>query len=195
MIIGLTGGIGSGKSTVAALLAARGAIVIDTDVIAREIVEPGSPVLGEIHQAFGSHLIKPDGTLDRDALARIVFSDAAKREQLNRLTHPAIRRRTLERVREQPKDKTVVVVVPLLFESEFDKECDAVISVVAAPDLRRARVAARDRTSEAHVEARMRAQLPDGEYERRARYVIRNDGELAHLERAVDEVWNEIGRA
>ena len=96
MVIGLTGGIGSGKSTVAALLHARGARVVDTDAVAREVVEPGSPVLDAINYEFGSGVLTPDGRLDRQALARIVFADPRKRELLNQLTHPAIRTRTLD---------------------------------------------------------------------------------------------------
>jgi dephospho-CoA kinase len=192
MVIGLTGGIGSGKSSVAALFAARGAIIIDTDAVAREVVEPPSPVLDAIHYEFGGGVITPDGKLDREALARIVFADPRQRELLNRLTHPAIRERTQQLIAAQPPDATVVVVVPLLFEAEFDKLCDSVVAVVADPDLRRSRVAERDRVKEESVAARMKAQLADEEYARRAKHVIRNDGDLAHLERQVAVVWDSI---
>jgi dephospho-CoA kinase len=193
MVIGLTGGIGSGKSTVAALLEARGARVIDTDEVAREVAMPGSPVLAAIHYEFGEGVIAPDGSLKRAELARIVFSDPRRRERLNELTHPAIVERTLELVAHQPAEAKVVVVVPLLFESGFDKRCDVTIAIVADPALRRTRVATRDKVSEEHVAARMNAQLADEEYERRADHVIRNDGALEDLERAVDAVWRTLG--
>jgi dephospho-CoA kinase len=189
MVIGLTGGIGSGKSTVAALFAARGARVVDTDAVAREVVELGSPVLDAINYEFGPAVLKPDGQLDREALARIVFADPRKRELLNRLTHPAIRARTLELIGTPPADEIVVVVVPLLFESGFDQHCDRAVAVIADPDVRRTRVAARDAVTEEQVAARIHAQLPDDEYAGRADHVIRNDGDRAHLEQQVDALW------
>ena len=192
MVIGLTGGIGSGKSSVAALLAKRGATIIDTDAIAREVVEPPSPVFDAIHYEFGSGVMTPDGRLNREALARIVFADPRQRDLLNRLTHPAIRERTLERIQALPSETTIVVVVPLLFESGFDKLCDTTVAVIAEPDVRRARVAARDQVSEESVGARMSAQLSDDEYIRRAHHVINNEGDANDLERRVDELWRSI---
>ncbi len=192
MIIGLTGGIGAGKSTVASMLAELGAIVVDTDVIAREVVEPPSPVLDAISTEFGPAVIGPGGRLLREALGRIVFADAGKRERLSRLTHPAIRKRTLEAISKHPPSATVVVVVPLLFESGFERNCDAVIAVVADSSIRRERVAARDRLSTDAVDARLRAQLPDDEYERRATIAVHNNGDLDALRRAVAAAWEEI---
>lgn len=192
MVIGLTGGIGSGKSSVAAMFAARGAVVIDTDAVAREVVEPPSAVLDAINYEFGSAVMTPDGRLDREALARIVFADPRQRELLNRLIHPAIRERTLELMHAQPADAMLVVVVPLLFESEFDKNCDSVVAVVADPDVRRSRVAQRDQVKEESVSARMSAQLADDEYARRAKHVVKNDGDLAHLEQQVDAIWKDL---
>jgi len=192
MIIGLTGGIGSGKSTVAALFAKRGARIVDTDKVAREVVEPGSPVLDAISYEFGQDVLAADGTLDRTALARIVFADPRKRELLNQLTHPAIRSRTLELIDKPRSDEVVVVVVPLLFESGFDAHCDRTIAVVADPDVRRTRAAARDAVSEESVAARISAQLSDEEYERRADHIIRNDGDHEHLSRQVEELWPNL---
>jgi dephospho-CoA kinase len=191
-VIGLTGGIGSGKSTAAALLHARGARVIDTDAVAREVVEPGSPVLDAISYEFGPGVLTSDGHLDRQALARIVFADPRKRELLNRLTHPAIRARTLELIGAQTADEMVVVVVPLLFESGFEQHCDRTVALIADPDTRRTRVAARDSLSDEQVAARIHAQLPDDEYARRADHVIRNDGDRAQLERQVDGLWKTL---
>ena len=192
MIIGITGGIGSGKSTVAGLFAKRGALVIDTDAIAREVVEPPSPVLDAIGYEFGNDVLAPDGRLDRAALARIVFSDPRKRDRLNQLTHPAIAAVTLERIAAAPADAMVAVVVPLLFESGFEARCDAVISVLADPALREQRAGARDSAAPGDIAARMSAQLTDQEYQQRAGYVIHNDGDLAQLERQVDDVWRKL---
>jgi dephospho-CoA kinase len=194
MIIGLTGGIGAGKSTVATLFADLGAAVIDTDAIARDVVEPPSPVLDAIKAEFSPGVIGPDGRLLRDALGRIVFADEAKRARLNQLMHPAILKRTLEKIAGYPPSTKVVVVVPLLFESGFERNCDAVIAVVADAAVRRARVAARDGLTPADVAARMSAQLPDAEYERRATLVVGNNGDLVALNREVAAAWKELNK-
>ena len=192
MIIGLTGGIGSGKTTVAALFAQRGAFVIDTDLIARDVVKSDSPVLEAIRREFGDEIIRPDGELDRTSLARIIFGDEAKRTRLNQLTHPEILKRVLAIIGAQPSDAIVVVVVPLLFESGFDRSCDRSVAVVASPELRRHRLQERDGLSVSEVEARMRAQLPDTEYEKRADIIIRNEDNLTALGREVDRAWQTI---
>jgi dephospho-CoA kinase len=192
MIIGLTGGIGSGKTTVAALFAQKGAFVIDTDVIAREIVQSDSPMLEAIRQEFGNEIILPDGSLDRPALARIIFGNEAKRTKLNQLTHPEILKRVLAIIGAQPSESIIVVVVPLLFESGFDRSCDRSVAVIASPELRRHRLQERDGLSVSEVEARMRAQLPDAEYEKRADIIVRNEDNLTALGREVDRAWQTI---
>lgn len=192
MVIGLTGGIGSGKSTVAALFAARGARIVDTDAIAHDVVQPGSPVLDAISYEFGTGVLAADGSLDRKALARIVFADPRKRELLNGLTHPAIRARALELIGEPATDEMVVVVVPLLFESGFDAHCDKTIAVVADPDVRLTRAATRDAVPEQDVAARISAQLSDDEYAQRADHVIRNDGDQERLRSQVEELWPKL---
>ncbi|MDQ6766761.1 MAG: dephospho-CoA kinase [Candidatus Eremiobacteraeota bacterium] len=192
MIIGLTGGIGSGKTTVAALFAQKGALVIDTDLIARDVVHTGSPVLESIRREFGDKVILADGTLDRQALARIIFSDEAMRVKLNGLTHPEILKRVLAIIGAQPPGATIIVVVPLLFESGFDRSCDRSVAVVAPPEMRRKRLQDRDGLSGTDVEARMRAQLAHGEYERRADVIIRNDDNLTALGREVDRAWEKL---
>ncbi|HEV2038047.1 MAG TPA: dephospho-CoA kinase [Candidatus Eremiobacteraceae bacterium] len=192
MIIGLTGGIGSGKTTVAALFAQKGALVIDTDLIARDVVNTGSPVLESIRREFGDKVILVDGTLDRQALARIIFSDEAMRVKLNALTHPEILKRVLAIIGAQPPGATIVVVVPLLFESGFERSCDRSVAVIAPPEMRRKRLQDRDGLSGSDVEARMRAQLPPGEYERRADVIIRNDDNLTALGREVDRAWEKL---
>ena len=192
MIIGLTGGIGAGKSTVADLFARLGATVIDTDLIAREIVIPPSAVLDALASEFGLTILRSDGSLDRKALAAAVFGDPARVERLNAITHPAIRARTLELIAAQPAGARIIVVVPLLFQSGFDKFCDKTISVVVPAGERRKRLMTRDGAAAEEVEARMAAQLPDSEYERRADFVIGNDGDRSALEREVQSVWSKL---
>jgi len=195
VIVGLTGGIGAGKSAVAKLLGKRGATIIDTDLIAREVVEPPSPVLDAIEREFGAPVIRPGGALDREALASIVFSDEGRRQRLNEITHPEILKRVLARIGGYPPSAVVVVVVPLLFESSFDRNCNAVIAVTAPEPVRVARVIRRDRMAEAAVRDRVRAQLPESGYEDKATWIIRNDGDEAALEAEVEKVWAELSKA
>lgn len=192
MIVGLTGGIGSGKSAVARMFQEHGAVIVDTDAIAREVVMPPSPVLDAIRAEFGDAVIDASGALDRDAMAKIVFADEAKRLRLNELTHPEILKRVLARIGRYAPATMVVVVVPLLFESGFDRNCQKVVAVVAPQEVRLRRVMDRDGAAEAAVRARMRAQLPDGDYERRADLVIRNTGAEADLRREVDAAWDVL---
>jgi dephospho-CoA kinase len=194
MIVGLTGGIGSGKSVVAKMLAGHGAVVIDTDALARDVVEPPSPVLDNIVREFGPEVLTQDGRLNRDAVAKLVFSDDAKRRRLNEITHPEILKRALAQLGKYPPSTVAVVVVPLLFESGFERNCQRVIAVVAPADARLARVIARDRSDAVDVRARMRAQLPDVDYERDGAIVIRNDGDMDALQRQVDAAWLELSK-
>lgn len=188
MIVGLTGGIGSGKSTVAKLFAQRGAIIVDTDAIARDVVEPPSRLLDAIRVEFGPEAIDADGRLDRAAVADVVFKDPEKLRRLNEILHPEILKRTLAEIARHPPSSIIIVVVPLLFEANFDRSCDVIAAVVAPSHLRRERTIQRG-VAPADVDARMRSQLPAEDYERRARLVIRNDGDLAALEREVDAAW------
>ena len=194
MFIGLTGAIGAGKTTVAELLAQHGAEIIDTDALAREIVQPPSPVLDAIRNEFGDSVIAADGELDRIALARLVFADDAKREKLNELTHPAILKRVLSLMAQHPPSAIVVIVVPLLFEANFERNCDLVIAVVASEETRRRRLAERDGLTSGDIDARMNAQRNDADLERRAHIVIYNKGDMAARQRRVNEVWNELTR-
>lgn len=192
MIVGLTGGIGSGKTTVAALFGQRGAFVIDTDVIAKEVVASPSPLINSIRREFGDAVVGSDGQIDRPALARIIFGDEQKRNRLNQLMHPEILKRVLSAIGTQPPSAVIVVVVPLLFQSNFQSNCDRVVAVIAQPDLRRQRIAERDGLTGTEIEARMRAQLPEAEYERRADIIVRNDGNLTALGREVDKAWEKL---
>lgn len=130
-LVGLTGGIAAGKSTVAAHLVSLGAVEIDADKLAREVVEPGTPALAEIEREFGSTVINSDGSLNRQALGQIVFSDAAKRLQLEAITHPAIRALSLQRIAQNDEFEVVVYNVPLLVEAKVDLQFDFVITVEA----------------------------------------------------------------
>ena len=177
--VGLTGGIGSGKSAVAAFFAELGATVIDADVLAREVVAPGSAGLREIRARWPA-AVGPDGALDRPALAAIVFADDAARARLNAITHPLVRALATELERDAP-DGLVVHVVPLLFEGDFWRACDKTVVLFAPAETRVARVVARDATDASAVERRMAAQIDPALARARASYVIENDGDLGDL--------------
>ena len=177
--IGLTGGIGSGKSAVASSFAQLGATVIDADVLAREVVAPGSEGLRQI-RALWPEAVGAGGALDRPALAAIVFADDAARARLNAITHPLVRARAAELEAAAP-DGLVVHVVPLLFEGDFWRTCDKTVVVTAAAETRLARVVAREATDAAAVERRMAAQIDPAVARARADYVIENDGDLDAL--------------
>src|SRR3954454_23265502 len=158
--IGLTGGIGSGKSTVAALLAERGAVIVDADAIAREVVEPGTPGLNAVVAEFGPDILGRDGALDRAKLAGIVFADEAKRAALNAIVHPLVGQRTAEVMAAAPPDAIVVYDLPLLVESKIAADFALVVVVEASPDTRLARLAERG-MPEADARSRMAAQATD----------------------------------
>ena len=192
MRVGLTGGIGSGKSEVASIFARLGAFVIDTDELAREAVAPGSPGLREI-AALWPDVVR-DGALDRKALAAIVFADDAQRERLNAIVHPEVRRLAAEEERRAASGQIVVQVVPLLFEVGLDAQMDANVLVLAPDAARFERVLARDGADEAHVRARMAAQIAPDEARRRADHVIENDAGLDALEARTVEVYEALRR-
>jgi len=172
-ILGLTGGVGMGKSTSAQLLQWRGASVVDTDDLARKVVEPGQPALMEVRQVFGERIVGPDGHLQRDDLARIVFADPAARQQLEAILHPRIRdlwRAQLDAWRRDGK-VLAVVVIPLLFETNAEAEFDSVICVVCTAATQRQRLLARGWTEE-QIEQRIAAQMPVEEKMLRANYLV-----------------------
>ena len=186
LLIGLTGGIGSGKSTAAARFAALGVEVIDADVIARELVEPGSPVLEEIVQAFGADVLGEDGRLDRDALGRRAFADPQLRRRLEDLLHPRIRRLMAERARQAP-GPYCVLVIPLLVETGQRNLVDRVLVVDAPEALQIERTLARDRSrTEEQVRALLAAQVSREARLAAADDVLVNDADLESLQRRVD---------
>jgi dephospho-CoA kinase len=188
--VGLTGGIGAGKSAVAAILGELGAFVVDTDAVAREVVAPQSDGLLAVARIWPQ--VVRNGVLDRAALADIVFNDAGARERLNALLHPHIRRIALERERRAGPQQPIVHVVPLLFETGYDRLVDKSVVVVAPLEQRIARVVERDHSDEGRVRARMGAQLDPDVARRRADFVIENDGDLDHLRERTRAVYDAL---
>ncbi len=193
-VIGLTGGIASGKSLVAGFLREMGAHVIDADAIAREVVAPGTETLREIVEAFGASVVAADGTLDRKALAALVFSDPAARVRLNAITHPRIRRRIEEEiaaVRAARPGATIVVDIPLLLDvappEAFVLDGTVVVFVDEATQV--ARLAARDGISEEAARQRLRAQRPLREKVPLATWVVDNSGPPAATRRQIEALW------
>ncbi|MFC5702336.1 dephospho-CoA kinase [Cohnella faecalis] len=198
MNIGLTGGIATGKSTVAGLLVERGALLIDLDRIAREIVEPGQPSLALIAERFGHAVLNEDGTLNRRKLGEIVFSDPTERKALEAITHPAIRAIMKERLaqyeRETP-DKLVVVDVPLLYESQLASYFERVMVVYVPRGEQLARLMKRDNLSIEEAERRLNAQMNIEDKKIRADVVIDNGGAPEETAAQIDRFWREAGLA
>ena len=188
--IGLTGGIGAGKSAVARLLAGHGAVVIDADAVAREVVEPGSRGLDAVVAEFGPQVRGADGRLDRARLASIVFADTGARRRLNAIVHPLVGKRTAELLAAAPPQAVVVHDVPLLVENDLARHYDLVLVVEAAEPARLARLAERGIPPE-QARARMAAQASDADRRAAADAVIGNDGTLADLAAEVDAVWRD----
>lgn len=189
--VGLTGGIGSGKSTVTGRLEELGAVVVDADRIAREVVEPGRPALERIRATFGAEVIAADGTLDRPALGRIVFADAAAREKLEAIVHPAVRERTARLVAAAPPDAVVVHDVPLLVEKRMEKDYDLVVVVVASEQTRLKRLVESRGMTAQDASARIRAQARDAERAAVADVTLPNDTDVESLLTRVDALWRE----
>ncbi|MGY1593319.1 dephospho-CoA kinase [Geodermatophilus sp. SYSU D00708] len=188
--IGLTGGIGSGKSTVAGLLAARGARVVDADRIAREVVAPGSAGLAAVADAFGPDVLTADGALDRPALAAVVFADPQARARLDGIVHPLVRARAAELVAAAPADAVVVQDVPLLVETGQAASYDLVLVVEAALETRVRRLVQRG-LREDDARARIAAQATDEQRRAVADVVLDNSGTPEELEAQVDRFWTE----
>lgn len=193
-LIGLTGGIASGKSAVARMLRQAGVPVVDADVLAREAVEPGTEALAAILRRFGPTALAPDGTLDRKAVGALVFADEGARRDLNAIVHPAVAALAMARL-EALRDRgasVAVYEVPLLFESGLEGMMDATLLVAAPEATQIARMGSRDGLDEAAARARMAAQLPLDEKRRRATAVIDNDGNLAELAVRLGEAWRVV---
>ena len=200
--IGLTGGIGSGKSSVAERFARHNVPVIDTDIIARELVQPGSPLLDEIIRVFGKDLAHADGSLNRKRLAEQVFNHPQHRKQLETLLHPEIRKEvqrrlhTLESARnpEATPPRYVIIVVPLLFEAGFESLVDRVLVVDSEESRQIARVKQRDGRNVDDISAIMRNQLSRQQRNRKADDILLNDGDFARLEQQVDSLHQKYSQ-
>jgi dephospho-CoA kinase len=196
LLVGLTGGIGSGKSTAAGMLRARGAVVLSADVFARDAVAAGTPGFARAVALFGPEVVTPDGELDRAKVARLVFADDELRAALERIVHPEVRRLTAEGIaRESDSDRVVVVDSPLLIETGAHRDFPVVVVVSASAPTQIERLVARG-MDEADARARMAAQMPLEERAAAADVLLDNEGTEAELEAQVDRLWADLsGRA
>ena len=197
IVVGLTGGVGSGKSTVAGMLQELGARVVDADRLAREVVAPGEPALQAIRAEFGDDVLTEDGALNRPALAARVFDDPDALARLNAIVHPAVANRAAEafeaaRLR---GDRWVVYDVPLLYENGLEDMFEKIIVVSSSEEVRRQRLQAREQWSTGDIEARFQSQIPLEEKVPRADFVIDNEGSLVDTRRQVEEVTAKIFEA
>lgn len=196
-VIGLTGGIASGKSTVAEMLSAKGAVVIDADVVARQIVEPGEEAYRDIVAEWGPGVVSPDGTLDRVKLGAIVFADEAARLKLNGFTHARVRQRMLDRVAELGRSASppaaAILDIPLLFENRLEALVEETWLVFLDPTHQLDRLMRRNGFTREEAEQRIAAQLPLSEKAKRATRIVDNNGDLDALRLEVDRVWAAAG--
>jgi len=193
LLVGLTGGIGSGKSTVAGMLEKRGAVVFDADLLAREAIAPGTEGHDRVVERFGSNVLAPGGGVDREALASIVFADPAARRDLEAIVHPEVRRMFAEGIQEhEGTDRVVVFSAPLLVETGMHTAFEVLI-VVSTPTETQVERLMRDRAmSEDAVRARIAAQLPLEAKAEVADVIVDNEGSLVELEGQVDRVWRQL---
>ncbi|MCK5873143.1 MAG: dephospho-CoA kinase [Alcanivoracaceae bacterium] len=185
LVIGLTGGIGSGKTAASDYLASKGISVVDADLAARVVVEPGQPALAAIRQRFGDGVIQADGALDRRALREIVFADSTARKDLEAITHPAIGEEIVRQLRASTSPYTLLVS-PLLLESSQHKLASRILLIDVPEAVQLSRTASRDKVAEAQVKAIMAAQMPREEKRRRADDIVMNDADLASLHQQLD---------
>jgi len=192
-VCGLTGGVGMGKSTAAEFLRARGAQVVDTDELARQLVQPGQPALAEIKIEFGKKVIAPDGRLRREELARIVFADAAARQKLEAILHPRIRERWLAQVEIWRKENRAlaVVVIPLLFETRAESHFNKIICVACSAVTQHERLLARGWTPE-QIKQRLAAQWPVEQKISLADFVVWTDGDLDNHAKQIERILTAL---
>ncbi len=191
LLVGLTGSIATGKSTVSAMFRALGCEIIDADLLAREVVEPGEPALAEIVAEFGADVLQPDGTLDRKKLGAVVFADAARRKRLEQITHPAIGQRFQRRLAElEARGFTGIVLwdAPVMVETGGYRLMDTLVVVATDEATQAARLRGRDGVDGAEAERKIRSQMPVAEKAKLADYVIDNAGDRAATEAQVREV-------
>lgn len=195
-LVGLTGQTGGGKTTVSHYLRQKGFTVVDADRIARQVVSKGSSCLMDLALQFGVEILQTDGSLNRRKLGEIAFSDPEKRNLLNRLTFPYIRQAILNQVQTLLDEGEMIFLdAPTLFESEFHRQCDKIVSVTAPQEMRYSRIVARDDLSEKQARDRMSAQFEDTFYEEKSDYVLANDKDLPSLYGQVDWMLEQLRQA
>ncbi|MGQ0847416.1 MAG: dephospho-CoA kinase [Sporichthyaceae bacterium] len=192
--MGLTGGIGSGKTTATDLLAEYGAVIVDADLIAREVVAAGSEGLAAIAAEFGGTVVRPDGEMDREAVAAIVFADPQARGRLNAIVHPLVRARSVELAAQAPPGAIVVHSIPLLVETGQQDTFDLVVVVDVPPEVAVERLVEHRGMSEADARARIAAQVDRAERLAAADVVLDNSGDREHLRAQVRELWSDLAR-
>ena len=197
LLVGLTGNIGSGKSTVAQLFSERGATIIDADVLSRRAVEVGTPAFRAIVERWGTSVLAADGAIDRGALRRVVFSDSQQLEHLNKIVHPAVERMRVALVEQarQRGDRVVVCDIPLLFEKKMTGKFDRIVLVDAPRPVRLERLVRERGLRETEAMDMIVAQMPAELKRARADFIIDNDDTLAALDRQVAEVWSSLQQA
>jgi dephospho-CoA kinase len=191
-LVALTGGIGSGKSTIARRLAEHGALIIDADQVAREVVEPGTPALAQIASLFGQQVLSSEGSLNRGALGEIVFSDPTKRLQLNAIVHPAVQQRTQELFSQAPQDAVVVYDVPLLVETQNEYSFEEIIVATAPENVRIERLMEHRGMLESEAASRIESQAPEEDRLKIASHVIDTSGDISHTYSQVDALWTQL---
>jgi|Cm1ome_4_1110797.scaffolds.fasta_scaffold08263_2 dephospho-CoA kinase len=193
-VVGLTGQTGAGKTTISKIFSDNGYMVIDADKVARKVVEKGSNCLYEIEELFGREVLNADGTLDRKALAAIVFTDKTKLETLNTIMHPYITKEILRMIKENSNRgvKLILLDAPTLFESHADDFCEIIISVLADENVREQRIIARDNISHEQARQRMDSQYSDEFFMSHSDYIIRNDGDIETVTKISREVSDKI---
>jgi dephospho-CoA kinase len=195
LLVGLTGGLGAGKSTAARMLARRGAVVVDADELAARALEPGTEGYRRVRDLFGDDVVDADGRLDRGAIAARVFGDPEKRRALESIVHPEVFGMLAETVEaRRHTDDIVVFDVPLLVETGFQDACDVVVVVTASESQQVDRAMTGRELSEQEARARIAAQVPPAEREAAADIILRNDGDLAALEAQIEDLWTELRR-
>jgi len=195
LVLGITGNIASGKSTVSKELAHRGAVVLDADQLAREVVASGSSALKKVVKLFGTEILQKDGDLDRDRLGQMVFADVKVRAMLNGIIHPEIAKKSIEQLqqlRETTAAPLIIYEAPLLFEVGAETRVDKILVVKIDPEEQLRRLMARDRLSEADAQQRMDSQMQQEKKIIRADFVIDNSGTLVETQKQVDALWEQL---
>ncbi|NOQ42704.1 MAG: dephospho-CoA kinase [Desulfuromusa sp.] len=195
LILGITGNIAAGKSMISKELARRGAVVVDADQLARDVVESGSSALKKIVKLFGNKVLQKDGDLDRDRLGQMVFADVKVRAMLNRIIHPEIAKKSIEQLQKLKKRTDIPLIVyeaPLLFEVGAETRVDKVLVVKIDPEEQLKRLRARDGSDEAAAQQRIAAQMPQQKKIARADFVIDNSGSITETLKQIDLLWPQL---